>query len=83
MSGLFFKDSFTTFSILSSRNNPLMITRSALLNFTISDGTGSKVCEFTPSGTNPVRFILSPAIFLTILVIGDTDVMTFNVLLAA
>ena len=60
-----------------------MITRSALLNFTISDGTGSKVCEFTPSGTEPVRFILSPAIFLTILVIGDTDVMTFNVLLAA
>jgi hypothetical protein len=43
-----------------------------------SEGTSSNVCELTPSGTSPDRTILSPPIFLTILVIGDTYVIIFS-----
>jgi hypothetical protein len=44
----------------------------------ISDGTNSNVCEFNPSGTRPIKLILSPPIFWTIFVIGVTEVTTFS-----
>src|SRR5688572_17781535 len=54
------------------------MTRFALLTLITSEGTSSNVCELTPSGTSPMRSILSPPTFLTRLVMGDTDVTTFN-----
>ncbi len=41
-----------------------------------SDGTGSKVWEFVPSGTMPVMATLSPPMLATIEVIGATVVTT-------
>jgi hypothetical protein len=56
------------------------MTRSAFETITMSEGTSSKVCELTPSGIIPIKLIWSPPIFLTIFVIGETDVTTFNFL---
>ena len=42
------------------------------------DGVGSKVWEFTPSGTTPSKLIRGPPIFSTILVIGETVVTTLS-----
>src|SRR5919107_3675815 len=55
-----------------------MMTRSARLTLATSEGTGSNVCELTPSGTNPVKSILFPPMFLIMLVRGETDVTTFS-----
>jgi hypothetical protein len=64
--------------MFASKLRPSMITRSASLIFIVSEGISSKVWEFTPSGTNPTKLILSPPIFCTIFVIGATEVTTFS-----
>ena len=48
-----------------------------------SDGTGSNVCEFVPSGTMPVMATLSPPMLAAIDVIGATVVTTFTLPAAA
>src|SRR5215203_3803204 len=61
-----------------SRPSPSIMTRSAPLTLATSEGTSSNVCELTPSGTNPVKSILFPPMFLIMLVKGETDVTTFS-----
>jgi hypothetical protein len=61
-----------------SRPSPSIMTRSAPLTLATSEGTSSNVCELMPSGTNPVKSILFPPMFLIMLVKGETDVTTFN-----
>ena len=62
-----------------SRKSPLRIIRSASAISLATEGAGSKVCEFTPSGTMPSSRIRVPPTFSTRLVIGETVVTTFSI----
>ena len=55
----------------SSRKSPFNTIRSAWDMTLATEGAGSKVWEFTPSGTIPSRRILGPPMFSTKLVIGE------------
>ena len=67
----------------SSKNNPLAMIKSADANTDATEGAGSKVCEFAPSGTIPSKLILAPPMFSTKLVIGETVVTTVSFLVLA
>ena len=60
----------------SSSLSPLMKMTSASASTLASEGTGSKVCEFVPSGTMPVMATRSPPMLATMDVIGATVVTT-------
>ena len=62
----------------SSRWSPLMNTTSASAIACASDGAGSNVWLFVPSGTIPVTSTRSPATFWTMFVIGETVVTTWR-----
>jgi len=58
--------------------SPFTNTTSAFDRITASDGAGSKVWLFVPSGTTPARLIRVPPTFRVIELIGATVVTTFS-----